>query len=152
MFSTCTQHTPLLLLVQLFAVCFGTLGAVLIVRKAAYRLWVQYQQHKARQRIIKAELAREQRAREATASRRSAAAGVSSSVAGADVEAGSSSGGTVDEDGVRAPELCVVCLEEPSSTVYVNCGHMCCCYRCSLQLKRCPICRTRGDVIRVYKT
>jgi len=36
---------------------------------------------------------------------------------------------------------CVVCLENPKNCAFVPCGHMCVCYGCGQQLKKCPICR-----------
>ncbi|KAK3415729.1 E3 ubiquitin-protein ligase SP1 [Eucalyptus grandis] len=39
------------------------------------------------------------------------------------------------------PDLCVICLEQEYNSVFVPCGHMCCCTTCSLQLTNCPLCR-----------
>ena len=38
---------------------------------------------------------------------------------------------------------CVICLDQPIGTVFLECGHLACCRTCasSPQLKNCPICR-----------
>jgi len=36
---------------------------------------------------------------------------------------------------------CVVCMDAPFETVFLECGHLACCMNCSKQLKTCPICR-----------
>ncbi len=36
---------------------------------------------------------------------------------------------------------CVICLEEGTDTVYYQCGHQCCHYKCGNQIKKCPLCR-----------
>lgn len=36
---------------------------------------------------------------------------------------------------------CVICMNAPSSTVFVPCGHFCCCGECCASLKDCCICR-----------
>jgi hypothetical protein len=43
------------------AACFGVVGCVLIARKAARRLWLRHRQRQARERVLRAEAAREQR-------------------------------------------------------------------------------------------
>jgi len=42
---------------------------------------------------------------------------------------------------------CVVCMDAPFETVFLECGHLACCQKCSGQLKLCPICR--NPIIRV---
>ena len=37
---------------------------------------------------------------------------------------------------------CVVCLTEKRSHVFLPCAHLASCLECSLQLNKCPICRT----------
>ncbi|WJX13786.1 Subtilisin-like protease 1 [Trifolium repens] len=37
--------------------------------------------------------------------------------------------------------LCVICLEQEYNSVFVPCGHMCCCTACSSHLTSCPLCR-----------
>lgn len=42
---------------------------------------------------------------------------------------------------------CVVCMDAPFETVFLECGHLACCAKCSEKLKLCPICR--NPIIRV---
>jgi E3 ubiquitin-protein ligase MUL1 len=52
----------------------------------------------------------------------------------------------------HAPNLCVICLEQDYNSVFVPCGHMCCCMSCSAQLTNCPLCRRRIDqLVRAYR-
>ncbi|KAK7864090.1 hypothetical protein R5R35_002734 [Gryllus longicercus] len=37
---------------------------------------------------------------------------------------------------------CVVCMDKECEVVFVPCGHLCCCTRCSQSLEDCPLCRT----------
>jgi hypothetical protein len=37
--------------------------------------------------------------------------------------------------------ICVVCMDAPFQTVFLECGHLACCLNCSGKLKNCPICR-----------
>lgn len=50
----------------------------------------------------------------------------------------------------KEPDLCVICLEEEYNSVFVPCGHMCCCMPCSSHLAICPLCRRR--IVLVVKT
>lgn len=60
---------------------------------------------------------------------------------------------TVSQQKDYTSESCVVCLDAPSQTVFLECGHMCCCKICSVKLKHCPMCRTEiTRVIPVYRT
>ncbi|KAM4664860.1 E3 ubiquitin-protein ligase LRSAM1 isoform 2-T2 [Discoglossus pictus] len=46
---------------------------------------------------------------------------------------------------------CVVCMEQGAQTIFLPCGHVCCCGRCGDALSSCPLCR--GDIaqrIRIY--
>ncbi|XP_033642845.1 E3 ubiquitin-protein ligase LRSAM1-like [Asterias rubens] len=43
---------------------------------------------------------------------------------------------------VRVNAECVVCMEENSNTLFLNCGHVCCCNGCSETLHLCPLCRS----------
>ncbi|XP_035197482.1 E3 ubiquitin-protein ligase LRSAM1 isoform X2 [Oxyura jamaicensis] len=36
---------------------------------------------------------------------------------------------------------CVVCMEQEAQTVFLPCGHVCCCQTCCEQLRACPLCR-----------
>lgn len=44
--------------------------------------------------------------------------------------------------------LCVICVEEKVSIVFLPCGHFTCCEDCAPAMRRCPICRefVRGTV------
>eukprot|EP00879_Flechtneria_rotunda_P021088 GHRR01022216.1.p1 GENE.GHRR01022216.1~~GHRR01022216.1.p1 ORF type:complete len:210 (+),score=52.48 GHRR01022216.1:575-1204(+) len=119
--------------------CLGGVGAFLLVRKAARHAWIRYKEHQARERVRKA-------LQGAQAAAASGFADTAVGVQGLDLELGG--------DGSRESGVCVVCLSASSEMVYVRCGHMCCCYRCSqaLSAKRCPVCRTEGSVIKVFRT
>ncbi|AES61874.2 putative aminoacyltransferase, E1 ubiquitin-activating enzyme [Medicago truncatula] len=61
---------------------------------------------------------------------------------------GQDNGGEMDDslsDGAKReramPNLCVICLEQEYNSVFVPCGHMCCCTACSSHLTSCPLCR-----------
>lgn len=52
---------------------------------------------------------------------------------------------------------CVICIDRSVDTVLYQCGHMCVCHQCGLQLKmeghKCPMCRAPiRDIIRAYKS
>jgi len=50
------------------------------------------------------------------------------------------------------PNLCVICLEQEYNSVFVPCGHMCCCTLCSSHLTLCPLCRRRIEqVVRAFR-
>ncbi|KAE9463903.1 hypothetical protein C3L33_04081, partial [Rhododendron williamsianum] len=50
------------------------------------------------------------------------------------------------------PNLCVICLEQEYNSVFVPCGHMCCCTLCSSHLTNCPLCRGRIEqVVRTFR-
>ncbi|NXL89437.1 LRSM1 ligase, partial [Alectura lathami] len=36
---------------------------------------------------------------------------------------------------------CVVCMEQEAQTIFLPCGHVCCCQTCCAQLHACPLCR-----------
>ncbi|CAH9102848.1 unnamed protein product [Cuscuta europaea] len=66
---------------------------------------------------------------------------------GARVESGSNN----KNDGLT-PDLCVICLVEEYNSVFLDCGHMCCCLACSSHLTHCPLCRRRIEkVVRTYR-
>ena len=51
---------------------------------------------------------------------------------------------------------CVICTEKEVDSVFYQCGHMCTCYMCSVNLKQknhnCPVCRAPiNDILRVFK-
>ncbi|KAI8522832.1 hypothetical protein RHMOL_Rhmol13G0027300 [Rhododendron molle] len=50
------------------------------------------------------------------------------------------------------PDLCVICLEQEYNSVFVPCGHMCCCTVCSSHLTNCPLCRRRIEqVVKTFR-
>lgn len=50
------------------------------------------------------------------------------------------------------PDLCVICLEQEYNSVFVPCGHMCCCTACSSHLTNCPLCRRRIEqVVKTFR-
>jgi len=61
--------------------------------------------------------------------------------------------GTVDEAAAEAAAalLCVLCIEAERDTVFQACGHLVACRSCAARLPHCPICRTRGPVLRVFR-
>jgi hypothetical protein len=120
------------------ALAFGGLGAYLIARKALRR-WLRGRRERAARRALQAAIkAREQRRAAAAA-----AGGGGAAAGGAAAE---------EEEGAdRERDTCVVCLEGQASIVYTACGHMCVCVGCSKALKRCPVCRTQSDSIKVFR-
>uniref|UniRef100_A0A915HMS9 RING-type domain-containing protein n=1 Tax=Romanomermis culicivorax TaxID=13658 RepID=A0A915HMS9_ROMCU len=40
---------------------------------------------------------------------------------------------------------CVICMERKSSTIFLPCGHVCCCHFCDENVQICPLCRSRID-------
>lgn len=46
-------------------------------------------------------------------------------------------------------DTCVICLDAPRATVFLDCGHMACCVGCSTKVEQCPICRQ--DIARIVK-
>ena len=48
---------------------------------------------------------------------------------------------------------CCVCLTEVANQANINCGHLSVCETCSYQLgDKCPICRTEGRYIKIFKS
>ncbi|XP_023421225.2 E3 ubiquitin-protein ligase LRSAM1 isoform X2 [Cavia porcellus] len=46
---------------------------------------------------------------------------------------------------------CVVCLEQEAQTVFLPCGHVCCCQQCCQPLRTCPLCRRDiAQSLRIY--
>ncbi|KAM7316864.1 hypothetical protein ACRRTK_024595 [Alexandromys fortis] len=46
---------------------------------------------------------------------------------------------------------CVVCLEREAQTVFLPCGHVCCCQQCCQPLRTCPLCRQEiSQHLRIY--
>lgn len=57
-----------------------------------------------------------------------------------------------DQHGQQVADLCAVCLTNHCSAVFAQCGHMCACISCAERMDKCPICRAKTRVIRVYRT
>ena len=122
------------------AIGFGAVGAILVVRKAVRRIL-----QAARQRGIRLRMAEAEARRKAAMQQRVAAGGAEEGGGAAPAAQGRDEG-----DGERMPGACVVCLEAGAEMCFVACGHLCCCYSCGHAMVRCPICRTRSGVIKVY--
>jgi len=49
-----------------------------------------------------------------------------------------------DIEGLSDIQICTVCLVNPREVILMNCGHVCVCADCALQLRgKCPVCRSR---------
>jgi Zinc finger, C3HC4 type (RING finger) len=51
---------------------------------------------------------------------------------------------------------CLICLDRSADTAMYQCGHMCLCYPCGMQIRQrgahCPVCRAPvRDIIRIYR-
>ncbi|KAJ8274615.1 hypothetical protein COCON_G00092400 [Conger conger] len=51
--------------------------------------------------------------------------------------------GEDDEDEVVTANACIICMSEPRGCVFLDCGHVCCCFSCfqALPNPNCPVCR-----------
>ncbi|MEW5303379.1 MAG: hypothetical protein WDW36_006079 [Sanguina aurantia] len=140
---------------------FGALGAFLVIRKAVNQALDMHRRHTMRLRIAAAEKIH----RAAMAARRAATGQASpqpavrgsggsgssdSGTSGAQSRAGGARG--AGEEGDASTGACVVCLELPSEMVFTACGHMCCCHACGQEVDRCPMCRTHGPSIKVFRS
>jgi hypothetical protein len=49
-------------------------------------------------------------------------------------------------------KTCMICLERPLSACWIPCGHATTCYDCALEVAngRCPICRKKGLIQRLF--
>ena len=46
---------------------------------------------------------------------------------------------------------CSICMSAKKDAVFVECGHMMCCFDCGKTLNsKCPICRKTGKIIKIY--
>lgn len=53
-------------------------------------------------------------------------------------------------EGTMYDSECVICMDEKCEAVFVPCGHMCCCLKCSKkEIDSCPLCR--GDIERIIQ-
>ncbi|GAB1606475.1 E3 ubiquitin-protein ligase LRSAM1-like [Argonauta hians] len=67
-----------------------------------------------------------------------------------------------EENAASIPELvkarglyteCSICLENITDIIFLNCGHVCCCSECAINIQLCPLCRsTISQKIQVQKT
>lgn len=50
-------------------------------------------------------------------------------------------------------DKCCICLENDKDHAYINCGHMCVCKDCLIGdwIDKCPICKTYGECIKIFK-
>jgi len=61
------------------------------------------------------------------------------------------SGGSNSDSG--EDNSCVVCMDKPIATVFLECGHLACCKSCSKKLSDCPVCRQPiSRVVPVFRT
>ncbi|KAK1168374.1 mitochondrial ubiquitin ligase activator of nfkb 1-A-like isoform X1 [Acipenser oxyrinchus oxyrinchus] len=59
-----------------------------------------------------------------------------------------------ERDAEITENACVICLSRPRGCVLLNCGHVCCCFRCyqALPSPNCPICRSAvSRVVPLYQ-
>jgi len=56
------------------------------------------------------------------------------------------------EDKDKDKYICKVCFDGQVDTIFINCGHVCACYKCasSLKKKECPMCRVIGKYKRCF--
>ena len=48
---------------------------------------------------------------------------------------------------------CVICLENKTTALFCNCGHLCVCQKC-IEIKRltkCPVCKTENAILRIIE-
>lgn len=56
------------------------------------------------------------------------------------------------EEDDNESNLCIVCMDNPVETVFLECGHLACCKTCGKKLNQCPICRnTITRVINIFR-
>ena len=44
-------------------------------------------------------------------------------------------------------KMCKICYENKKNSVFIPCGHICCCFECAVKLDECPLCRMKIDKI-----
>mmetsp|Transcript_15741 Transcript_15741/g.40133 ORF Transcript_15741/g.40133 Transcript_15741/m.40133 type:complete len:143 (+) Transcript_15741:181-609(+) len=115
-------------------------GVALIVRKAIKQAMVDARLKHYREKV------------KAFFSEKNAAA----AAAGTDLAADNSCDGDTGADvtdpasGLKEDGACIICMARKYDTIFVGCGHMCCCNKCARRCDKCPICRTSSDIIQVY--
>lgn len=48
-------------------------------------------------------------------------------------------------------DACHICFERQMDCVFTPCGHQLCCSECAEQISVCPICKTQGSFLRVFR-
>ncbi|CAI7755869.1 unnamed protein product [Closterium sp. NIES-54] len=118
-------------------------GAVLIVGRIVGGVMERRRRAAIRRRVLEAEAAA------------SAARDHQSNSSASQNDAATSDADKEAADGdlpAQLPDTCVICLEQKYNSVFVPCGHMCCCVHCAAQLTQCPLCRRRIDqLVRTYR-
>lgn len=59
-----------------------------------------------------------------------------------------------EEDSERLRGCCVICIDKESDVVFSGCGHLCVCTACASKMRgggKCPICRVKSSIIKVFK-
>ncbi len=121
-----------------WAAALGAVGAALVLVKLGRRAWRDWAVRRSLQRL-----------RKQIAERRRQLAEQGGGAAGG-AEGGGVEGGEAEAEG-EEPSVCTVCLEGRLEVVWVPCGHMCLCQRCMGSVDRCPLCRSGGKAIKVYR-
>lgn len=128
------------------ATFFTVAGATMLLAVGVRKVWLWHREQTMKRRVDEA-----RRRRRTTAG----GGGRSTSSTGAGMEVGHEEDREGDQGGDARSGTCVVCLERESELVYPQCGHLCVCSLCGGAgpgLGRCPICRSRGPPIKVFRT
>lgn len=104
-----------------FAIVSGAIGGVLVAFRALHHLRMKHLERVVRKRAAAAR-------------------------AGAPRLGPAGGGDESAEEGA-----CVACMNAPRDTVYRACGHMVLCAPCAARCPTCPVCRSKGGVLRVFK-
>jgi hypothetical protein len=56
-----------------------------------------------------------------------------------------------EETEKESESLCKICMEVDSNTVFIGCGHSCCCLTCAPKMTSCPICRGSNTFIKLFR-
>ena len=60
----------------------------------------------------------------------------------------------INAETILKEDKCVICLTNPSSILFCNCGHICVCEECNKtreSLEKCPICKTENTNLRIIE-
>lgn len=56
------------------------------------------------------------------------------------------------DDSVYDKDICKICIENQIDCVFVECGHLMSCLKCSQNLEKCPFCRqTIYKIVKIYR-